>query len=690
MAINASQEQNLRNNSYHGVILPDKDPKNQGRYKVHIPELHPLVKDKEGIWCKNQNHSWRMSPSEDYVYGSYFPLQPGTKVLVKFYQNDFHSGYIEKIVSDQVIKTNPKIGCGNNPEATSDRDDMYVIFKTPKYHNLFAVLEKTTDGSNGLVKQLIPNSLHLYYNYRRSTYIMNEDGIHFFSMNNYGKTIEGHSNIWINQNDKLYIQGNKDCYVNGSTKNFSAGGVDNLGKSHCHNTYAGPYDIQSAVHFAVDAPAILFNCGATSPATQAQTNKGEDEIVNQNKLDMRIVSHQKRDDTYYGSPKNSTVGGAPPLPKMEGEKELSRLAQGQSDRYGSVGQSQVGGSPRPFPPYPSRGGKTQMINLPAISSAVASPLSNLKGLTLPGLSPGLSSPNISSVTPATQQIANSINSQVTGAVSSLTSGVTTGLNKSLSPLNFSNSVASSSNKLSNLLTTVPSYNTLSSLPSVGPNNTISQIIGNAQSIQDLNDRLNNSINNTISSNFTNPVTSVINNSTMGINQIKNLIETDNVADMITDATGTTGIGYRVADEIRNLTNGNAIAGVMGYIPGATAAASIINLVGNDLGLGGILSDIACNDNFNFELALDNPLDEINKALENLKASLEAMLEAFDPSKLQDAIMNNLGLDAIQDALNSLGQLPNCQTIAKTLLVQSSALSHRAAAQHSNTSKGWSG
>ena len=43
MGLNSSAELNLRANSYHGIILPDKDPKNQGRYKVHIPELHPLM-----------------------------------------------------------------------------------------------------------------------------------------------------------------------------------------------------------------------------------------------------------------------------------------------------------------------------------------------------------------------------------------------------------------------------------------------------------------------------------------------------------------------------------------------------------------------------------------------------------------------------------------------------------------------
>ena len=48
--------------------------------------------------------------------------------------------------------------------------------------------------------------------------ILNEDGIHWFSMNNYGKTIEGHSNIWIEQNDKYCVKGNRDVHVKGNYK----------------------------------------------------------------------------------------------------------------------------------------------------------------------------------------------------------------------------------------------------------------------------------------------------------------------------------------------------------------------------------------------------------------------------------------------------------------------------------------
>lgn len=686
MGFNSNQELDLRSNSYHGVILPDKDPKNQGRYKVHIPELHPLLKENTGIWCKNQNHNWRMGPSEDYMYGSYFPMQPGTKVLIKFYQNDFHSGYIDRVVSDQIQKTNPKLGSGTNPEATSDRDDVYVFFKTPKYHNLFTIFEKTTDGSNGLTQQLIPNSIHLYYNYRRSTMILNEDGIHWFTMNNRGVTVEGNNSEWVNQNEKVYVQENRDIYVNGNEKKYTKGSYDHLSMSTHRETSLDKYDIQSSSHFAVDAPVIFLNSGKSSPAKQAVTNKGEDEIIKQNKVDMRIVAHQKRDDTYYGSDPKVTVGGSPPLPKMEGEKSRSLLEQGQSDRYGSVGQTQVGGSDRPYPPYPNRGQTTKMINLPAISSAVASPTQNMKGLNLSSSS-GKFTPSISTLSSATGGIASTTQGAINSSVGGLRSGMTTGLNNTFGILNVTNGASGIANKVGTVMTTTPSYNTLNSLPG-GVSSTASSvksIIGNANSISDLNNRINNSINSNIASTITNPVTSTVSTATYGISSIRNMIETQNVVNGAVNAAGARNIGGRVASEITSLTGSKYVNGIIGYIPGATAAASVVDLVGNNMGLGGILSDMYCNDNFNVDLSLDNPLDRINNSLSNLKNTLQTLLAAFDPTKLNGALSNALGLSALNNALNLLMTTPSCQMVAKSALQRSNAIT-KSATQSSSTTR----
>lgn len=749
---NSSQELDLRQNSYHGVILEDKDPKVQGRYKVHIPELHPLIKEKSGIWCKNQLHKWRIGPSEDYTYGSYYPLQPGTKVLIKFYQNDFHSGYIDRIVSDQIQKTNPKIGCEKNPEATTDRDDMYVIYKTPKYHNLFAVLEKTTDGANRLTQQLIPNSIHLYYNYRRSTMIINEDGIHWFSMNNRGVTIEGNNSEWVNQNEKIYVQENRDVYVNGNQKRFVKGDVDMLGKSALHNTYVGEVDFQSATHFAVDAPAILMNCGATKPAKQADTNKGEDEIIAQHKLDMRIVGHQKRDDTYYGEPSKRTDGGSPPRPKQVGDKEKSRLPQGQNDRYSSVGAEQTGAEMRPFPGFPSRGSITQMLNLPNITSLLMAPLAALTGVATQALSNIQSMPAINAITSATGQIAGQIGSTLQSATSGLSNAVAGGLANSIgglsgslngvlggisgglnSPLSALNNVTggiqnlgsnlgnlgstlgnltnvssgmsginlnSKIQGLTNSLNTIPSYNLISGFSSDTLNsaNTIKNLIGNANSVSGLVQNLQNNIQNTLNSNInnviTNPITNAITSTTYGVDQLKNLLNTQNVANAMVNSIGANNIGQTVANEIKALTSNNFISGVIGTTPGGTTAASIVDLVGNKMGLGGILSDLACNTSsgFNFEISIDNPLDKINSSLENLKTSLSTLLDAFDLNNLGNALNSALGLSAIQDAINSLNQLPTCQTLANTILQTSQTVASRNTTQTSslNSAKSWYG
>ena len=309
---------NLRAYSYHGITLPDQDPKLQGRYKIHIPEFHHLIDQQYGIWCKNQAHKWRWTPSEDYMYGEYYPLQPGTKVLIKFYENDFHTGYIDRIISDQVIKTTPKIGCALNPEATTDRDDVYMVFKTPKYHNLFLINEDTSDSENGLDKDLIRNSIHLYYNYRRSTMTINEDGIHWFTMDNRGVTIEGNNSEWVNKNEKVYIKQNRDLYIDGAHHHFTRKDYDSYICGEHREWSMNKHSTMSQAEIAEDAPTIWMNSGHSNMARQGEVNKGEDEIVVQKKIDTRVVAHLNRDDTYYGIGAEEIIGGVPPATKRNG------------------------------------------------------------------------------------------------------------------------------------------------------------------------------------------------------------------------------------------------------------------------------------------------------------------------------------------------------------------------------------
>lgn len=397
---------------------------------------------------------------------------------------------------------------------------------------------------------------------------------------------------------------------------------------------------------------------------------------------------ETRKDTFYGAESKRLVGGSPPLPKKEGDMPKNRLVQGQSDRYGTVGDDQVGGSFRPFPPYPNRGGNTFMINLAAITSAIAAPLNAVKGLILSPLS-GNSIPVIGQITQNTASTLKSTTNAITGAISGSTQSVLGNIGNTLNASNALSTLSGKARNVLNTVNTIPSYNQLNNLPSfVNSANTVKSIIGNANSITDLNNRLNNALNSSIRNSFTNPITSTVNNATYGINQIKNMLEVNRLANNIGNIIGTNNIGGKVANEIRSLTGDKFGTGLISFIPGATAAASLIDLIGNQMGLGGILSDLACNENSNFELAIDNPLDDINKSLENLKKSLESLINNTDLSNLGNRLIKNMNLDAINDALNQLLQMPNCQMIAKSALAKSSIIASKAKVANTSTPKSW--
>lgn len=282
----------LRQNEYHAITLPEKDPKNQGRYKVHIPELHPLIQQGKGIWVKNHIHRWRYNGCDDYFYGEYKPLQPGTIIMVKFYEDDLNTGYVHRIVSDQILNCLLKMGADRDPsQITNDRDDMYLIYKTPKKHNMFLVLEDTKGP--GLTANLIPNSIHFYFNELRSTMIINEDGIHWYSDDNRGVTIKKNNSELVYKEERIQIKKDRHIYVEGETyrydgKNthfmsaltsFTSAGVN-------HHTVAGG-------RIAEDAPTIWMNSGKTVKPTMAKTNKGEDHIVRQNKIKQKLKPEKK-------------------------------------------------------------------------------------------------------------------------------------------------------------------------------------------------------------------------------------------------------------------------------------------------------------------------------------------------------------------------------------------------------------
>lgn len=228
----------LTEKEFLGKILKNKDPKNQGRYCVHIPDLMLHLPEDEGIFVKNQIHKNRITPSDSGNYGQYFPLQPNTLVIIKFFEDDYNTGYIDRIISDFKNDSLPLL--------IKDRDDFHQIFRTPKYDNIFTIHENTTDQA--------PNSIHLYFNKYRTTIVVDEEGIHIHSDDNEDKKILKNSNINIKQNKKLHIQGNYDIYVDGETKIFSSGAIH----------------MRSATTINMDAPTINLNCGYSATAEKAK------------------------------------------------------------------------------------------------------------------------------------------------------------------------------------------------------------------------------------------------------------------------------------------------------------------------------------------------------------------------------------------------------------------------------------
>lgn len=187
----------LINREFIGVVLPDKDPIHQGKYKVNVPEIQPHMKDTEGIWCKNHTCRHRITPSADGIYGSYYPLHAGISVIVKFFANHIESAYIDRIISDAYAET--------LPYEIIERDDYYQILRTPKHNNLIAIYESDTNSKN------VPkNSIHVYYNDTRTTVVIDEDGINVKTADN--------TNVIITKKSKTHVKETVDVHIVGDAK----------------------------------------------------------------------------------------------------------------------------------------------------------------------------------------------------------------------------------------------------------------------------------------------------------------------------------------------------------------------------------------------------------------------------------------------------------------------------------------
>jgi hypothetical protein len=87
-----------------------------GFYKVKIPELTYFSKD--GFIVYDESIKTRFTNSNYGSYGYFYPLQKGTKVVVRFKRDDLNSGIIEKVYSYEF------------PISNSKHPNYYLVVKT--------------------------------------------------------------------------------------------------------------------------------------------------------------------------------------------------------------------------------------------------------------------------------------------------------------------------------------------------------------------------------------------------------------------------------------------------------------------------------------------------------------------------------------------------------------------------------
>ena len=264
---------NLTQKEFIGQTVPKDvdefyDYKRQGSYKIHIPELMPHLEKDKGIWCKNHTNKWNITPSDVGEYGSHYPLQPGTYVIVKFFDNDINSGYVDRILSD--YKKDRDVEAQDNVKAIpsiEDRDEQYLVFKTPKKWNAFYINEDTTNE---------PNTIYLIYNRdnnpkRRTVYRIDETGVHIWTRDNMRVRLSGDENYQIDGDRTGYVKNDQQENIDGDDDHKVKGDVTVEIKGDADVSVDGTVNLWSGSNINVDAsPNINLNCGIANrtPAKQ--------------------------------------------------------------------------------------------------------------------------------------------------------------------------------------------------------------------------------------------------------------------------------------------------------------------------------------------------------------------------------------------------------------------------------------
>lgn len=221
----------LQSQRYHGVILKDLDPLNKGRYKVWISELMYQIPSTEGIWCKNRMHKSRVT--KGVSYGTYHPLQPGTQVLVGFYENDFNNGFILERENDQENE------CLPFKAKLEERDKIYLIQNSTEERHTLVMFD---DGTTKMPEK----SIHLYVNHRKHKLILNEKGVHLFVTGDFNVSTTEDMNFNIKNNIKIKCGGNLDIKSGGHINNESSSNI-NLKTSATVNIEGGSQNHKGSI-----------------------------------------------------------------------------------------------------------------------------------------------------------------------------------------------------------------------------------------------------------------------------------------------------------------------------------------------------------------------------------------------------------------------------------------------------------
>lgn len=239
----------LSNREYAGVIVSGEDSENRGRYKVFIPELMYHVQSENntedvGLFCMNHVCKYRNTQSHNGIYGQYFPLHPNTRVIVKFYEEDLSTGYIDRIIGDYHCESDVS-GVSSAPFKinSTERDEYYQLLRTVA-EDLIAISCKTSS---------IPkNGIHIYNHTDQNVLILDEKGVHLYSKSDLDIDMTGKTSIKIGGRTQLIVSGELHISVSGN----------------CN----------------IDAPRISLNCGLSKKeevekAEQITFNQPEEVVI---------------------------------------------------------------------------------------------------------------------------------------------------------------------------------------------------------------------------------------------------------------------------------------------------------------------------------------------------------------------------------------------------------------------------